>query len=545
MKNVGLENQTNVYTEDDFKKIQSVLQDYQIKIYSKSKFGDISFAGPARDKVLHLYEHDSQFDVITRMPPFLNVNYYCETCDKGYDHPEYHRCSSKCQNCYKNSPCLADGLQDHYCTDCHHYFKSKECFDNHRRRNQNNQVGNKKQRIESICDRFKRCEMCYIFVDTHRKPAHKCSHFQCPTCKEQVVRNGHQCYIAPLKEIKKKKNDNQITIRYVFFDTESSQDTLIEQDKHGNVFQHKVNCCIAQWTCTNCLSMGKDSECNICREGYYKWFGYDSINQFCQWLFKDGPQDRTICMAHNMKSYDGIFVLNWLHKQSCKPEIIKNGYKLMMIEEGSVRIIDSYNFINTALVNFPKMFGIKELVKGHFPHYFNKTENWNYIGAYPGISYYGADHMKPAARENFLTWYYKETSVDEQTQMCKIFNFREQLVTYCRADVAILTECCLKFRELFIKETTLDPFENSITIASACMKVFRSLFLKKNTIGLIPIGGYNKKEKHSVIAIKWLKWLSYIHQIDIRHARNRGKIKIAGFKVDGLHEKTIFELYGR
>ena len=65
-----------------------------------------------------------------------------------------------------------------------------------------------------------------------------------------------------------------------------------------------------------------------------------------------------------------------------------------------------------------------------------------------------------------------------------------------------------------------DPFASAITIASACMHVFRKKFLKPETIGIVPHGGYRKNEMQSVIAIKWLKWISEKEDLDIQHARN-------------------------
>ncbi len=53
-----------------------------------------------------------------------------------------------------------------------------------------------------------------------------------------------------------------------------------------------------------------------------------------------------------------------------------------------------------------------------------------------------------------------------------------------------------------------DPLSKSITIASACNKVFRRNFLEEETIGIVPNGGYRKKEKQSAQALRYLKWIS-------------------------------------
>ncbi|MCV5004487.1 hypothetical protein OFM39_33045, partial [Escherichia coli] len=78
---------------------------------------------------------------------------------------------------------------------------------------------------------------------------------------------------------------------------------------------------------------------------------------------------------------------------------------LLEIENLSIRIIDSSNFIHGPLSSFPKTFGLKELKKGYFPHFFNTVENQNYIGILPDKKYYGVEKMKPENKLEFEKWY--------------------------------------------------------------------------------------------------------------------------------------------
>jgi len=121
---------------------------------------------------------------------------------------------------------------------------------------------------------------------------------------------------------------------------------------------------------------------------------------------------------------------------------------------------------------------------------------------------------------------------------------KSELLKYCKSDVDVLLKSCMRFRDMFMEETTVDPFERSLTIASACNLVFRKLFLKKNTIGIIPKNNYHPNDNQSVMAIKWLKWISESENINIRHKLNGGEVKIGKFKVDGLYHKTAYEFYG-
>ena len=121
------------------------------------------------------------------------------------------------------------------------------------------------------------------------------------------------------------------------------------------------------------------------------------------------------------------------------------GAKVMSltVDMFNIRFIDSLNFFPMKLANLPKTFGIEELKKNHFPHFFNKKENENYVGPIPPTSYYNPNGMSPKDREAFMTWH---ASKEESNY---IFNFQEEILAYCRSDVDILRRCCLEFRELF------------------------------------------------------------------------------------------------
>ena len=166
-------------------------------------------------------------------------------------------------------------------------------------------------------------------------------------------------------------------------------------------------------------------------------------------------------------------------------EVIMRGGKTLSLEVAmlDIKFIDSLNFIPMKLANFPKTFGIEELTKGYFPHLFNRKENENYVGPIPPAPYYSPNGMSPKGRETFLAWH---ASKKESNY---VFNFNEEILTYCRSDVDILRRCCLEFRELFHDVTDIDPFR-AVTIASACHMVYRSKYLSKDTIAIIPPMGY-------------------------------------------------------
>jgi len=123
-----------------------------------------------------------------------------------------------------------------------------------------------------------------------------------------------------------------------------------------------------------------------------------------------------------------------------------------------IRMIDSINFLPSALSELPKTFGLEELKKGYFPHLHNRTNNQTVVlNHLPDVHYYNPDGMKSDDRETFLGWYTKR---EKDT-----FDCQQELLKYCRSDVDILRRCCLKFREFFMAMTSsaigdegIDPF---------------------------------------------------------------------------------------
>ena len=114
-------------------------------------------------------------------------------------------------------------------------------------------------------------------------------------------------------------------------------------------------------------------------------------------------------IAHNSKGHDTHFILKWLVGQGMKPYCIYSGAKIMFMEIPKLKIcsIDSLSFLQIPLKAFPQTFGLNELKKGYFPHYFNKECNKNYAGSIPSKKHYGYNQMKPDERTKFLKWYDK------------------------------------------------------------------------------------------------------------------------------------------
>lgn len=52
------------------------------------------------------------------------------------------------------------------------------------------------------------------------------------------------------------------------------------------------------------------------------------------------------------------------------------------------------------------------------------------------------------------------------------------------------------------------------------MKIFRYMFLPKNTLAIVPEFGYERNDRASDIAIKYLEWISREEGVKIQHAGN-------------------------
>jgi len=151
-------------------------------------------------------------------------------------------------------------------------------------------------------------------------------------------------------------------------------------------------------------------------------------------------------------------------------KVIYNGSKIMYMEVAKglhIRVLDSLNFLPMKLAALPKAFGLTELCKGYFPHFFNKRENQLYVGPYPGSEAYGVNYMSASDRASFLEWHEVKTSSGA------VFDFRKELEMYCRSDVDILRRACLQFRKLMLEAAEVDPFQY-VTIASVCMGIYKT-----------------------------------------------------------------------
>ena len=478
---------------------QQYLTDYQIMVISGDHNNSVIYppqsSGTAEKPHLILYLHGNHFDTINSVPGFLGRIYFCFRCYKAYDCTTDHLCTNMCRSC-RGFGCIMenDGIA---CTECKRLFKSQSCYDRHK-----NEPINGGGR--TVCQAIRECEKCGKSMDIRkiRDRGHICGR-KCRTCGVVVTREDtdHKCYIQPLEQEKDSSYNHLL-----FFDFEATQE-------HGI---HCPNLCVVH-----------DEEKEVAL-----FQGKDTVKDFCKWLFT--PQHKgCIVVAHNFQGYDGYFIKDYLIQNAIHYEIIYRGAKSLSLKvpDWGIRFIDSINFIPMALAKFPKTFGQDELCKGYFPHAFNKDENQNYVGPIPCQNDYGVNFMKPGERDAFIAWH------DEQVANNYRYDFREEIIKYCRSDVDILRKCCLLYREMFRKETGIDPFNKALTIASYCQEVYRTNFLKKDTIAIFN-NDRQWKIKQSNVAVTWLSYISEKEDLYIQHVRNGGEKRVERYSLDGYCEET-------
>ena len=495
---------------------QQYLVNYQIIVVSGDQNNTIIYpphppTNPNPEKSIYLYYQANHYDVITTLPGFLNTNYFCHQCHKGYDHTTDHFCIGMCRSC-RGFGCL---IQDNgiTCKECNRLFKNQACYDRH-----------KQEPIDgggkTVCEKIRKCPTCKQSMDVKKiNRTHQCvDNKKCPTCKIERNPNylNHKCYMQQ-QEPKEESSYNQL----LFFDFECTQE-------HGI---HEVNLCVVY---------DETGEVGVFR-------GKDAVKDFCTWLFTL-EHHKCIVMAHNFQGYDSYPILKYLNKAAIPYDVIHNGAKCVTLTtktkqkrklfQSEIKFIDSLNFIPMALAKFPKTFGQDELCKGYFPHFFNKDENQDYVGPIPCQDDYGADYMKPEAREKFMTWH------QEQVDNNYVFDFQHEILEYCRSDVDILAECCKLYREMLKgatdtgnDETGIDPFDTATTIASYCMQVYRTKFLQKDTIALLPQHQVLKR-KQSHEALQWLSYTAEKEGIRMQHDRNGGEKRVGNYYLDGYCEET-------
>ena len=598
---------------------------------------------------IYLVESDGlqHFHGISSIAGFFGASYFCETCLKPYKRKEHHSCETTCDVCFSKD---CNSTSPMSCISCHRQCRSQECFIRHKESQMTKQIT-----LKSQCKTWYQCRTCkkVLKYDDRCPLEHVCGEWKCKICERYYV-GQHWCY-------HRTKTNQTSNKKFIFYDFETRQDEIMEceegyfsskrrcricndkiepcsscrtcvrcRQSWCGLYQHVVNFAVLQSACSSCLDieMTPESKCDncgkrcptCCKKGkgdkYIKspcgatcgfreqvFSGDDAASQFCAYIMQGQCKD-AILVAHNAKAFDLYPILEVLiDRHAIRPDkIIYNGTKIMYMhiaKQMNLTFVDSLNFVPMKLADIPKAFGFEEMSKGYFPHYFNRKMNQVYKGPFPSQTDYGCEYMSSTEYVKFTKWY-------ESTKH-RMFDFREEILKYCRNDVDVLRRGMLKFRGIMMEVTDgVDPFDY-VTIAGACMGIYKTLFLdeeleveisdmvegrqmwcptkyingdrcvlintiwtssttldeKRYTIGMtrfvkspiamVPPEGYTKRDNYSKSSIQWLEWVIERNRrngkyIQLQHALNGGEFRIPGtnYRADGYEEvsKTVYEFHG-
>ena len=142
------------------------------------------------------------------------------------------------------------------------------------------------------------------------------------------------------------------------------------------------------------------------------------------------------------------------------------------------------------LAAFPKIFRVKELKKGYFPHLVNTADHQDYQGPIPDKQYYMPEVMSVSSHKEFETWHAAQVATKVQ------FNFNKELIKCCESDVELLKQGCLTFKRLFYKQGSFNPFDY-MAIALVCNCDFCQNRMTPDTIASEPMHMLRMNTNHS------------------------------------------------
>ena len=502
--------------------LSSLTPPFQLKVFCDQTHKPL-YTGPQKvdkDHILVLLKSGNHYDGITSLKGFFVRSYWCDDCDRAFntDDPAHHSCLG--QHCFA---CGENPCPDRYgkaflpCKECHGLFFGPTCFQAHK--------------TNGRCDVLHTCTTCFARYKTEEE--HTCWHAKCQNCKEEDDLREHKCYIQPVEEEEKGGKPPL----FVYADIEAM--TLPDR-----TFEPNLLCYQTSKVGSTVQSLKGDTCC--------KQF-IEVLNKLA-WVSAGKKKKRerpVIVLFHNLKGFDGVFILNALYQdgrrvinQACM------GAKVLTFKCGPITFKDSLCFLPFPLSAFLATFGIQELKKGYFPHGFNTPKHQDHVGSIPDKKYFDPDGMKEKDREEFEKWYGKQRGE---------YIFKTELLDYCKSDVALLKAGCEAFVAQFKKEADFNPFERCATIASACNLYWRRS-IEEGTdaakIAVRPLRGWHGAQVNQSRAA--LEWLAYEESRlphegvaeKIKHARNGGEKRVKTSKgkehVDGWDKesKTAYEFLG-
>ena len=515
---------------------QALGSNYQLLVMARMYPFHLIYYGPPAPQKICLLKSNEHYDGVTSFSAFTNRGYYCFDCQRAFNTNDksHHSCKGKrCSACSRfDCPDFVPKSEpSDYCSLCNTKFFGPSCKGHHFASNQ--------------CETHKTCRNCYAQYMVITGKRHRCGFAKCSVCKQFVSINHHKCYIQPVQE--KEAEETEQTEEgggcmvapppplFVYSDIEAMKD-------HEGVFIPNLLC----------YSSSEEEEIHVIDGDHCVLNFLQELDDLAEVPDNNEQQREVIVVFHNLKAFDGIFIINELYQQ--QRQVINQltvGAKVLSFTSGPLKFIDSLCFLPMPLASFPATFNLSELKKGFFPHLFNTPENQQYVGRIPDLEYYDADSKMSSNKEELINWHVEQVKRNVQ------FNFKEELISYCQSDVQLLKLGCQAFQQEFKREAGFNPMEKCFTIASACNLYWRKKHLTPNTIAVEPLHGWRGAQvNHSLMALQWLYYQENLLAKEgasadrIKHVRNGGEqcIRTANkiYFVDGYDSvtRTVYEFHG-
>ena len=407
---------------------QALGSPYQLLVMTRMKPFFLIFKGPAAPHQIRLLRSNVYFDGCTSFPAFVNRSYYyCVDCGRGFNTND--RTNHTCQG-RRCSACGRFDCQDYvrgtqptdYCTLCH--CKSLQVAGYCKRHHL----------VIKQCQSVKTCLKCHAQYTVVSDRRHKCGHAKRPVCQEWVSIQDHKCYIQPVVEEEEPEPTEEgggymvapPPPLFVYADFEAMQNV-------EGVFVANLLCYSSSEEATIHVLDGEDCALQFLRD----------LDDLVDVPDSDGERE-ILVVFHNLKGFNGMFILHELYQQ--QREVVDQltvGAKVLSFKSGPLKFIDSLCFLPMPLASFPSAFNLTELKKGLFPHLFNTPDNQQYVGRIPDLEFYDPDDMMAKKKEELTRWH------ADQVRRNVSFHFHQEMIDYCKSDVARLKAGCEAFQQQF------------------------------------------------------------------------------------------------
>ncbi|WAR09597.1 hypothetical protein MAR_034673 [Mya arenaria] len=252
------------------------------------------------------------------MTAFLNRNYFCDQCKKGYQHKERHSCNNPynlCRRCIQTAEEWNIVIHD--------------CFMQHMKKTEDG---------ISTCDTFFRCKQCsqLINLSKHKRPRVRRNLMQ-----NMVI--SVSCNLSKmLMKSSKSTIEKTLETKYIFLVLNAPKinalnvKMVINQEPRlsvriaGNLVHNVCGECIA-------INITPSSKCFKCGTNERFFAGPNTTYLFCKWLFSEENE------SHGYNSYP---ILRYLHTNAVLPEIQSELVLLMDIELKQKQSLMAYKWLS-------------------------------------------------------------------------------------------------------------------------------------------------------------------------------------------------------